>query len=194
MIKIGLTGGIGSGKTLVSKIFSLLGVPVYNSDERAKWIINNSEEIKYQLVQLFGEETYLNGKYNTSFVASKVFKNKPFLEKLNSIVHPKVAEDFNQFCSNYKSAKFILKEAAILFESGAYKEMDKVISVVAPIELRLKRVVDRDATNNEEVLKRIENQLSDEERILRSDYVITNDEKSLLIEQILKINSELGNH
>jgi len=192
MIKVGITGGIGSGKTTVCKIFELLGVPVYYADDEAKKFLDSNDEVKTGILKFFGSEV-LNpeGEIDKKKLASLVFNNKEQLEKLNSIVHPAVRVNFEKWLKQHSSKKYILEEAAILFESGAYKLMDKVIVVIAPIDLKLNRAMKRDKISKEEVEQRISNQISDEEKIKRSQFVIHNDEKQLMIPQILNIHEQL---
>lgn len=170
---IGLTGGIGSGKTTVANWFLEKGIPVYNSDEEAKKLINEDPEIVELLTELFGDGTYDNGSYNSKFVASKVFNDKELLIKLNHIVHPAVFSHFKNWVKN-QSAIFVVKEAAILFESGSYKDCDKVISVVADEEIRIRRVRNRDKLNRDQIRQRMKNQWTDSQRIALSDFVMTN--------------------
>lgn len=170
---IGLTGGIGSGKTTLAKWFAEKNIPVYNSDDEAKKLINENPEIIEKLSQLFGKETYKKGVYNSKFVASQVFNDKELLEKLNQIVHPVVFKDFDDWVQNQK-APFLVKEAAILFESGSYKDCDLIISVVADQGIRIQRVLNRDGSSAEEIRKRMKTQWKDEQRIEFSDYVIPN--------------------
>jgi len=193
MLKIGLTGGIGSGKTTVAKMFSCLRIPVYNSDIRAKAIMQEDEQLKEQLVQAFGERAYDSGKLNRPFLASLVFSDELELQKLNAIVHPAIQKDFDQWASMQK-ASYIIKEAAILFESGANRGLDKVILVEAPEDLRIERVLKRDAVTKEEVRARISKQWTDSQKKPLSDFVIMNNEKSLLLEQVLKVHEELINN
>ena len=193
MLKIGLTGGIGSGKTTVAKMFSCLRIPVYNSDIRAKAIMQEDEQLKEQLVQAFGERAYDSGKLNRPFLASLVFSDELELQKLNAIVHPAIQKDFDQWASMQK-ATYIIKEAAILFESGANRGLDKVILVEAPEDLRIERVLKRDAVTKEEVRARISKQWTDSQKKPLSDFVIMNNEKSLLLEQVLKVHEELINN
>ena len=193
MLKIGLTGGIGSGKTTVAKMFSCLRIPVYNSDIRAKAIMQEDEQLKEQLVQAFGERAYDSGKLNRPFLASLVFSDELELQKLNAIVHPAIQKDFEQWASMQK-ASYIIKEAAILFESGANRGLDKVILVEAPEDLRIERVLKRDAVTKEEVRARISKQWTDSQKKPLSDFVIMNNEKSLLLEQVLKVHEELINN
>jgi dephospho-CoA kinase len=171
---IGLTGGIGSGKTTVGKWFAENGIPVYDSDSEAKLLIKENDELRLKISSLLGDEAYVDGVYNRKFVAAKVFSNPRLLEKLNEIVHPAVFEHFHNWVKNQKS-EFIIKEAAILFESGSYKDCDLIISVVAKEELRIERVVKRDGLDPNQVRDRIRTQWTDELRIKHSDFVINND-------------------
>lgn len=180
MIIIGLSGGIGSGKSTIAKWFSQKGIAVYNSDDEAKKLIDTNPELIEKLSLIFGEETYKDGIYNRVFVASKVFENKELLQKLNAAVHPVVFEHFDQWIKNQKS-DFVIKEAAILFESGSYKNCDSVISVIADEEKRIQRVIKRDGLTESQIRSRIKNQWTDSKRIEKSDFVIENnsDLKSL---------------
>lgn len=192
MLKVGITGGIGSGKTTVCKVFHLLGVPVYYADEEAKKLLEENAEVKSKIIQTFGiEVTDEIARIDRKKLASLVFNDKENLDKLNSIVHPAVAKHFDDWLKENKTAKYILKEAAILFESGAYKMTDKVITVVAPIELKIARAMERDKTDREAIEQRINNQMSDEDKMKRSQFVIKNDEIELLIPQVLEIHQEL---
>lgn len=192
MIKVGITGGIGSGKTTVCKVFELLGVPVYYADIEAKQILDSNLEVKNNIINTFGNSV-LNDeeKIDKKKLASLVFNNKENLEKLNSIVHPAVREHFENWLKQHSTQKYILKEAAILFESGSYKLVDKVIAVVAPLELKISRTMQRDKVTQSEVELRISNQLNDDEKIKRSQFVIHNDEQQLLIPQILNIHDQI---
>ncbi len=191
MIKVGVTGGIGSGKTTVCNIFKVLGVPIYNSDIEARRLIDNHKEIISKVSSLFGDDIYQNGQLDRKRVGELVFKNKDLLEKLNAIVHPHVAFHFESWIKEKLHCKFIIKEAAILFESGGNKQVDKVITVAAPEELRIKRVMDRDNITNKEVMRRIKKQLSDDEKIKMSDYVIYCNNEKLVIPQVLNIYQEV---
>lgn len=172
---VGLTGGIGSGKTTIAKWFSEVGIPVYNSDNEAKRLMNESDEIREELIQLFGKDAYLNNELNRKFISSKVFENKDLLEQLNQIVHPTVFKDFKIWIQN-QNAPFVVKEAAILFESGSYHDCDYIVSVIADEEIRIQRVMNRDGISREQVLSRIKNQWTDELRIVNSDFIIRNNE------------------
>lgn len=170
---VGLTGGIGSGKSTIAEFFLEKGIPVYNSDWEAKKLMNENSVIIQKLTALFGSETYIDGYYNSKFVASKVFRNKELLQKLNEIVHPAVFNYFDEWLKN-QTTEFIVKEAAILFESGSYKDCDAVISVIADEKIRLQRVMERDNATENQVRDRIKNQWSDEQRSRLSDFVIPN--------------------
>ena len=170
---IGLTGGIGTGKTMVAEYFKSLGIPVYIADKEARQLMT-SENIINELSNEFGKEILENGILNREKLAQLVFNNPKKLQKLNSIVHPEVKKHFDNWVEKHKNYPFVVKEAAILFESGSYKYCDTIITVTAPLETRLQRVMKRDKTDRESVLKRIENQWTDEERIAKSNYVIHN--------------------
>ncbi len=188
MIKIGITGGIGSGKTTVCKIFLALNIPIYYADIEAKILINNNIEIRNSLITLFGNNIYMeNGYIDKNKLSKYIFNDKHLLEKVNSIIHPIVRKNYNEWVVKNKTYKCTIKEAAILFESGAYKQVDKIISVVSPIEKRIERIMKRDNLDKEIILKKIENQMSDEEKIRKSDFVIYNNDNNLLIPQVLQI-------
>lgn len=169
----GITGGIGSGKSTAAKFFEELGIPVYNSDTRAKTIQNENSEVKVKIITSFGEEAYNENGLNKPFMSKQVFQNNEKLKLLNSIVHPAVFQDFEDWKKAQKS-DIVMKEAAILIESGSYKDCDVVISVVVDIETRIARTIERDGLSREEILARINNQISDEERIAKSDFIIDN--------------------
>jgi len=187
MLKIGLTGGIGSGKTTVAKIFKQLGIPVYLSDDRAKALMLENESLRKSLIGLFGEQAYVDGVLNRAYLASIVFSNDEALAKLNELVHPILQKDF-ELWSSHQQSPYIIKEAAILLESGANKGLDKVVLVEAPKELKISRVVQRDHVEYEDVLARMNKQWTDSQKREHSDYVISNDEKSSLLEQVLKLH------
>lgn len=169
----GITGGIGSGKSTAAKFFEELGIPVYNSDTRAKTIQNENSEVKVKIIAAFGEEAYNENGLNKPYLSKQVFQNNEKLKLLNSIVHPAVFRDFEDWKKAQKS-DIVMKEAAILIESGSYKDCDVVISVVVDIETRIARTIKRDGLSREEILARINNQISDEERIAKSDFIIDN--------------------
>ncbi|WP_054850707.1 dephospho-CoA kinase [Olleya sp. ITB9] len=170
---IGLTGGIGSGKTTVANFFKTLGVPIYIADTEAKALMNRSKIIKRKLIKLFGEQAYIDDKLNKPFVASQIFSNQDLLQQMNAIVHPKVAKHFANWVKKQSTA-YVISEAAILFENGSYKKYDYIITVVAPKEVRLKRVLKRDSSSKEKVEAIMNNQWSDNQKIELSDFVINN--------------------
>ena len=188
MIKIGLTGGIGSGKTTVANIFKQLGAPVYFSDDRAKDLMLNNHFLRESLISLLGDKVIIDGVLNRSYIASKVFSNPKELIKLNALVHPFVQKDFDAWSASQNSF-YVLKEAAILFEAGADKFLDKIVLVESPEDLKVSRVMLRDGMKNEEVLMRMSKQWSDNQKRTNADYIIYNDEKTPLINQILKLHS-----
>jgi len=188
MLKVGITGGIGSGKTTVCKIFELMGIPVYYADERAKWLMNNDPQLIDNLKENFGSEVYNDkGQLNRAYLANIVFHDQSRLEILNGIVHPAVYQDGVSWHNHQKDVPFTLKEAALFFENGTYKKMDKMITVSAPEALRIQRVIKRDQTNEKAVKARINKQLPDAEKINKSDFVIYNDGNQSLILQAITI-------
>ena len=191
MKKIGITGGIGSGKTYVSEVFKSLGIPVFNADIESKKIMITSEKLMELVKASFGEGIYANGSLNKEKLGAIVFSDKSKLQKLNSLVHPIVKEEFINWCKFQKSS-YVIKEAAILFESKANIGLDAVICISAPLELRISRSVKRDNTTEKEIKNRIENQISQEEKEKLSDYIIVNDTKELLLPQVLNIHELLS--
>jgi len=187
---VGLTGGIGSGKTTVAQMFKSFGVPVYNADEEAKILMQNSEAIKHELIDLLGESCYTDGQLNRSFIASKVFADQRLLQKINAIVHPKVAAHFEEWYSN-QHAPYVIKEVAILFETKSQHLFDFIITVTAPIETRIQRVMDRDQKTKKEVMSVINNQLPDLEKINQSNFVIYNNIFSEIESKSLFIHNDI---
>lgn len=192
-LKIGITGGIGSGKTTVCKAFEAMGVDVYYADDRAKFLMNNDVGIKTALKKLFGADIAdENERPNRKAIAAAVFADKKLLRKLNEIIHPKVKEDWIQWYDTKKSkVPYVLKEAALLFESGSYKTLDSVICVTAPKSLRIERVMKRDGVSAEEVCARMENQLSEELKVSLSDHIIINDGKHSLVKQVVLLHRQM---
>ena len=174
MVKVGLTGGIGSGKTTVSNFLLDYGIPVYNSDSKGKTLMNTNLELKNNIVSIFGERVYDNGILNTNLLSNIVFNDSTKIEQLNNLVHPKVAQDFNQWVGKNNNKPILVKEAAILIESGAYLNMDKIILVVSEKSTRINRVSKRDNSDLESIEKRINLQLTDNEKIKYADYIIEN--------------------
>ncbi len=189
ILKVGITGGIGSGKTLVSEIFSMLGIPVYNADDRAKWILANDKAVKEKIKEIFGSKAYQNEKLNREYISQEVFNDQSKLNLLNGIVHPHIASDFQKWLETQSKYPYILKEAALLYEAGTYKSLDKIITVFSPVELRIQRLLQRDAHRTEKDIKHImEKQLDDDEKVKKADYVVYNDEKNMLIPQVLELD------
>ncbi len=191
MLKVGVTGGIGSGKSTACLIFEKLGVPIYNSDNRAKELMTESDSLVLAIKEAFGEKVYSGKELNRPVLASIVFADKKKLELLNSLVHPAVGEDYVNWLRQYKEEKYTIKEAALLFEAGIYKTLDKVILVTCPVEERVNRVMKRDKADRDSVLQRINNQWPEEEKLKLTDFVLNNDGETLLIPQVLKIHKEL---
>lgn len=187
MLKIGLTGGIGSGKSTVAKIFEVLGIPVYYADTEAKRLMNSNEKIKESLRQHFGEATYKNEELDRKYLADIVFNNPEKLELLNALIHPVTIKDAEEWMQR-QAAPYSIKEAALLFESGAAENLDFVIGVYAPQALRIKRVIKRDNLSQDEIVKRINRQVIEEMKMKLCDFVITNNEQELLIPQVLKLH------
>jgi len=187
---IGLTGGIGSGKSTVAKIFKSLAVPVFNSDVEAKKIINNNTKVIEAITSVYGS-VYTDNGLDTKKMATIVFNDAKALEKLNAIIHPEVKIAFENWVIRNSTEKILIKEAAILFETGIYKELDKTILVVSPKELRIKRVMSRDGVDETGVIQRMEAQLPDDKKKTLADFIISNDDKQLLIPQILSLITKL---
>ena len=187
---IGLTGGIGSGKTTVAKMFSEINVPIYTADTEAKKLINKSKVIKRKLIKLFGEKAYIDEKLNRDFIAQKIFNDKNLLEKMNAIVHPKVASHFERWLSK-QNAPYIIKEAAILFENGSYLFCDAVILVIADKEVRMQRVIKRDNSSRSKVQAIINNQWDDSKKKALSQFIINNSTLSKTRIEVIKIHKEI---
>ncbi len=189
MLKVGLTGGIGSGKTYVARIFSQLGIPVYHADERAK-VLMHTMPIKTALVNKFGNSIYPEGELDRKALAAIIFNNDEALSFVNALVHPAVKNDFQNWLAG-QDAPYVLKEAAILFETGGDAELDQMILVVAPQSLRLHRVLQRDGGSEAQVLERMSKQWPDERKQKRANFCIFNDEEQLLLPQILSVHENL---
>jgi dephospho-CoA kinase len=187
---IGLTGGIGSGKTTVAQMFKDLGVPVYIADIEARKLTNSSKVIKRKLMKLLGSSCYQDGVLDRKYVASKVFNDSELLDKLNKIIHPEVAAHFKRW-QNKQQGTFCIKEAAILFENDGYKQCDLTILVVSPEQERIRRVIARDQISEKEVLARIKNQWSDEKKRKFADIIIENIDLNSTKNQVLDIHSML---
>jgi len=185
---IGITGGIGSGKTFVCKMFQDFGVPVYNADERAKFLMENDTDLKQSLINYFGEKIYSNSKLNRKLLGSIIFNDKKALTFINSVVHPAVEKDTKKWEEEHSDKKYLIKEAALLFENGSYKKLDKTILVHAPEDERILRVMQRDHTTKEQVVSRINNQMSDLDKMEHADYIINNNGKNEIEKIVMKMN------
>lgn len=190
---VALTGGIGSGKSTVAKMFKALGVPVYNSDKEAKTLLNSSEKLQKDLILLLGQEAFLDKKLNKTYVAEKIFGDRKLLQRMNKIIHPAVREDFLRWTGK-QNAPYVIQEAAITFESGNQHFYDVIILVTAPQNSRVERVMRRDGVTREQVLARMDNQWGDEEKIALSDYVIENIHIGETAKKVSAINLALLNN
>ncbi|MFD2726401.1 dephospho-CoA kinase [Hyunsoonleella rubra] len=190
MTIVGLTGGIGSGKTTVAKAFEALGIPVYIADEEAKKLMHRSKVIKRKLIALFGENAYVDGKLNRPFLAEIIFNDKAILQKMNAIVHPKVKRHFEKWVAK-QNAPYVIKEVAILFESEGDKQMDFVITVTAPISLRIERLLNRDNSSKEKIESIMKNQWPDDKKIALSDFVISNEDLGKTKHQVQEIHRQI---
>jgi dephospho-CoA kinase len=190
--KIGVTGGIGSGKSTVCSFFKLYGVPVYDADSRAKYLMTNDQGLRNEIISLLGRHAYSEGTLNRTLIAEKVFNDKELLGQLNNIVHPVVADDFKGWAASMNPrTPYLIKEAALLFETGSYKELDKTILVTAPVEVRIRRVKLRDNISSAKIKARMDNQLNDVQKIPMADFVIFNDGIKPLIRQVAEIHMVL---
>ncbi|KJD35582.1 dephospho-CoA kinase [Tamlana sedimentorum] len=190
MIIVGLTGGIGSGKTTVAKEFKKLGIPIYIADDEAKKLMRKSKVIKRKLIQLFGNESYIEGELNRSFVANIIFNNKSYLDKMNAIIHPRVARHFEKWVLKQKSP-YVIKEVAILFENGGDKSCDYIITVTANLKARIERLLERDNTTPEKIEAIMKNQWTDEKKMERSDFIIQNTTLESIKNQVAEIHKNL---
>lgn len=189
---IGITGGIGSGKSTVCKIFEILGAVTYYADDRAKWLMENDSALVAQIKQLFGSTAYVGGRLDRAAIASRVFNNEALLNELNAVVHPAVSRDVKKWVSEHPSEPLLLKEAALLFETGSYRELHKNILVIASEDLRIQRVLERDPQRKkEEVLAIMQRQMHDDDKIPLADYVISNDGSMSVIKQVMNIYQAL---
>lgn len=186
MLKIGLTGGIGSGKSVVAQIFRVLGIPIYDADIEARHLMQTNAFLISAMTETFGPGTYLEtGKLNRPYLAAQVFQNRSDLIKLNELVHPVVHDDFRKWAARQNS-NYVIDEAALIFESGGNKHLDQIILVTAPAEVRIQRVMQRNKSTREDVLARMANQWKDEKKIPLSDFVINNDGEHALIKQVFE--------
>jgi dephospho-CoA kinase len=191
-LQVGITGGIGSGKSLICKIFQTLGAPIYDADSHAKGLMTTDGILISGIKKEFGDLSYhRDGSLNRIYLAEHVFHDEVKLERLNALVHPRVAADYEQWIGRNAEFLYVIKEAALLFESGSYKSLDRIIVVHAPVELRIKRVLLRDANRTVEQIRAIvEKQMPEDEKMNRADDIVVNDESALLIPQVLKLHNE----
>lgn len=189
---VGITGGIGSGKTTVAKVFTILGIPVYSADDRAKWLMANDADLKAEIIAAFGSDSFTQTHtLNRAFLAEKVFNNDEKTKVINGLVHPAVRKDFHRWAKEQESP-YVLKEAALLFEAGSYKELDKVINVSSPVKIRISRILMRDPHRSlDQVNAIIDKQLPDEDKNLMADFVIKNADNKKIIPQVLEIHESL---
>ncbi|MEX0312881.1 MAG: dephospho-CoA kinase [Allomuricauda sp.] len=191
MIVVGLTGGIGSGKSTVAKMFRELGVPVYDSDVEAKQLMISSKKVKKSIIALLGKKAYTDEDLNRGYIAKKVFPDPELLQRLNKIVHPAVRTHFLEWTKNQKS-NYVIQETALIFENGAQDKYDYVLLITAPTELRLQRVMDRDGASKNEVLDRMENQMTDNEKMELADFCIENINLATTQKEVEKLHQKLN--
>ncbi|NQY67982.1 MAG: dephospho-CoA kinase [Flavobacteriales bacterium] len=190
-LKVGITGGIGSGKSFVCEVFENMGVPIFYADNEAKKINENHPDAITGLKRICGEEIFEDGVLNKKKLGNIIFSDANILAEVNGLIHPLVKREFLNWAETHSDKSYVIEEAAILFESGASELMDIVITVTSPLELKIERVIARDSISRELVEERIKNQIEDEERISRSDFVINNDDSEMLLPQIVKIHEEI---
>ena len=190
MFKVGITGGIGSGKSMVCQVFQALGIPVFDADKAAKFLMNKDASLVASIKELLGNDAYKNEQLNRSFIASKVFSNPSLLQALNKLVHPAVFEHSKQWLEA-QTAQYVIKEAALFFESNSFKEMDFIIGVFAPENLRIQRAMQRDGLSEVAILERMNNQMDEKEKMKRCDQVIVNENETSVLSQVLSVHKEL---
>jgi dephospho-CoA kinase len=193
MMKLGITGGIGSGKTSVCKVFSILGIPVFSADPEAQKIMNTDKNIRKELIRITGKNIYPDDCLDRMVLAALIFKDPDLLKQVNALVHPVVFDHFIKWADE-QNTPYVIMEAAILFESGGANLVDRIATVVAPVEERIARVIRGNKLSREQVLDRIRNQMDDDARIMKSDYVINNSENEMIIPVILQIHEDIINH
>ena len=191
-IRIGITGGIGSGKSVVSHLLELMGIPIYISDIEARSLMLKDEHIRQGLVDLLGEDVYVQQQLNKRLLASYLFDNPSHAALINAIVHPRVKEDFRRWAESHSSSALVGIESAILYEAGLQDEVDMVVMVYAPEEIRVARAMQRDGVSREDVVRRVHSQMNDEEKRMKADEIIVNDGKTPLIPQIIKLLQKLS--
>jgi dephospho-CoA kinase len=190
VLKIGLTGGIGSGKSTVAKIFEVLGIPVYYADVEAKRLMNEDLELRTNIIKHFGEKAYINEMLDRKYISSIVFSDPAKLELLNSIVHPATKKDGEKWM-HQQTTPYAIHEAALIFEAKVSDRLDHVIGISSPVELRIKRAMERDNMSREEVISRMNKQLDEETKMSKCNFILINDEQQLLIPQVLELHKKL---
>lgn len=191
MLHVGITGGIGSGKSTIAQIFRILGIPIYNADTKAKWLMAHNPQLKESIVNAFGEDSFVGNSLNRIYLAERVFNDKKLVSELNSLVHPQVAVDFERWCTEQK-ADYIIKEAALLIETGSSSDLDYMILVTAPEKLRIERIKNRDPQRSHEQIKNImQNQMNVEDAKATANFIIENDESQLVTPQVISIHKQL---
>jgi len=188
MKKVGVTGGIGSGKSLVCKIFRCLNVPVFSADDEAMILLETDLEIRLALTGFFGKELFLSGKLNKQMLAGLIFNDKKNMNIVNNAIHPAVLERFAEWCTCQTKSAYVIMEAAIIFETGTDRFLDKVINISVPEVIRIERVCKRDGVSKEKVIERINNQLTENKRKEKADINLVNDGKKMLLPQILEVH------
>ncbi|MGL4346697.1 MAG: dephospho-CoA kinase [Chitinophagaceae bacterium] len=192
MFCVGITGGIGTGKTMITQIFTSFGIPVYNADEEAKNIASSDRALKNKIIVLLGEKSYKNGKYNTPYVAQKVFINKLVLAQLNKIIHPAVFKHFEKWKQEHSlNAPYLIKESSILFESGSYKNLDMIIGVSSPKNIIIQRLQQYRHLSEKQIIQRMNNQLSEEKKLQRCNAIIYNNPSLLLVPQVWALHQQI---
>ncbi len=189
-LRLGVTGGIGSGKSSVCKVFNVLGIPVFYSDPEAKAIMNNDLSVRSEINAIAGRDLYLSGNLDRAELAKLIFNDDELLGRVNALIHPLVFQNFLQW-ADMQAAPYVIMEAAILFESGAYEIVDKVLTVVAPLDQRIDRIVKGNQLTREQVMDRIRNQMDDDIKVKNSDYIIYNSEDDMIIPPVLRIHKDL---
>lgn len=191
MLRLGITGGIGSGKTTVCRLFEHLAVPVYYADDRAKFLVNHTDKLKSELINAFGPETFLDGSYNRPYIAGIVFSDPAKLNMLNGIIHPYVLEDWAAFCREHRTQPYVIKEAAIMLESEGRHSVDRIALVYAPFGLRMERLLKRDGADPEAISARMKAQMPEEDKMKLADEIIYNDGRHSLILQVLDLHQRM---
>lgn len=187
--QIGVTGGMGAGKSTVCEVFKTLGVPVYNADDRAKWLMNNEENLKADIIEAFSEKAYNDEGLDRQYLAKNVFQDRQWLSLLNNLVHPQVAYDYHQWVMSHQDVSYMIKEAALMFEGDSYRELDKIIVVTALEEIRIDRVLKRDPQRDVEQIREIfSKQIPVAKAVNRADFVIKNDGQSLILPKVLELH------